>query len=177
MDPIEPSKQDPRDPDDAADEHVERDAPNHHDGAVDASEPDSSGGRGLTRRQEKALEALLNEPTVARAAQLAGVGERTLHSWLRQPVFAAAYRESRRTAFGHAISLTQKYSPMAVGTLVKIMGDESKPPTSRVAAATALLRFGREAIEIDDIDERLATIEQRAEAERDRDNASDRRPR
>ena len=132
---------------------------------MDAGEPDGSGGRGLTRRQEKALEALLNEPTVARAAQLAGVGERTLHSWLRQPVFAAAYRESRRTAFGHAISLTQKYSPMAVGTLVKIMGDEGKPATARVAAATALLRFGREAIELDELVERLARLEARAESD------------
>ena len=102
---------------------------------------------------------------MARAAQLAGVGERTLHSWLRQPVFAAAYRESRRTAFGHAISLTQKYSPMAVGTLVKIMGDEGKPATARVAAATALLRFGREAIELDDLVERLARLEARADSD------------
>jgi hypothetical protein len=153
MDPMEPDKQNARGMDDAA------------DGQLDRGEPDASGGRGLTRRQEKALEALLNEPTVARAAQLAGVGERTLHSWLRQPVFAAAYRESRRTAFGHAISLTQKYSPMAVGTLVKIMGDEGKPATARVAAATALLRFGREAIELDDLVERLARLEARADSD------------
>jgi hypothetical protein len=165
MDPIEPDKQDARDPDDAADDHIERGEPDKDDGGVDAGEPDGSGSRGLTRRQEKALEALLNEPTVARAAQLAGVGERTLHSWLRQPVFAAAYRESRRTAFGHAISLTQKYSPMAVGTLVKIMGDEGKPATARVAAATALLRFGREAIELDDLVERLARLEARADSD------------
>ena len=158
-------------------ERVEPDEPDQPAEPEESADQSQPGGRGLTKRQEKALEALLNEPTVARAAQLAGVGERTLHAWLRQPIFTAAYREARRTAFGHAISLTQKYAPMAVGTLVKIMGDESKPPTSRVAAATALLRFGREAIEIDDIDERLATIEQRAEAERDRDDASTRRSR
>lgn len=149
----------PFEPDDG---HEDTDGVDQRAGDVDAGEPDGGGERGLTRRQEKALEALLNEPTVARAAALAGVGERTLHSWLRQPLFTAAYREARRTAFGHAISLTQKYSPMAVGTLVKIMGDEGKPATARVAAATALLRFGREAIELDDINERLAALEEQA---------------
>ena len=33
--------------------------------------------------------------------------------------------EARRDAFGQAIGLTQKYAPLAVGTLVKLMNDPS----------------------------------------------------
>ena len=73
---------------------------------------------GLSPEQESAITALLNEPTVAKAAATAGVGERTLYRWLGEPAFASAYRSARREAFTHAVSLTQRYAPVAVQALV-----------------------------------------------------------
>lgn len=120
---------------------------------------------GLTPRQEQAVVALLNEPTVSRAAESIGMSERTVYRWLDEPGFSRAYRKARREAFAQAISLTQRYAPAAVHTLAKIMGDESAGATARVSAATALLKFSRESIELDDLAERVDALERAAQEE------------
>jgi hypothetical protein len=113
----------------------------------------------LEPKQEIALTALMGDPNIKRAAEAAGVGERTLHRWLDEPVFIAAYRKARRQAFGVAISLTQKYAPLAVNELAKIIMDKSTPPTAKVAAITTMLKFSRESLELDDLATRLEALE------------------
>ncbi len=116
----------------------------------------------LTVKQERAIVALLSEQTLSRAAEVAEVGQRTLFRWLRQPAFSRAYRQSRREAFGQAIALTQRYAPLAVNTLAQVMMDTDAPSSSKVAAATTILRFGREGIELDDLGARVEALEQAA---------------
>ncbi len=118
--------------------------------------------RALTPVQERAIIALLNEQTISRAAAAVEVGQRTLYRWLRQPEFARAYREARREAFGQAIALTQRYAPLAVNTLAQVMMDNDAPSSSKVAAATTILRFGREGIELDDLAARIEALEETA---------------
>ena len=120
---------------------------------------------GLTTKQAKAVEALLQEPTMARAALVAGVNERTLRRWLGDASFKAAVLAARREAFGQAIGLTQKYAPVAVASLVRVMQDEKSPPSSKVSAAAVLLKFGREGIELDDLAERVEMLERMAKGE------------
>jgi len=117
---------------------------------------------GLSANQQLAIVALINQPSVAKAAESAGVGERTMHSWLRQPEFQTAYRRARRDVFAQAIGLTQRYAPMAIQTLAKIMADTKASNQSRVSAAVALLRFSRESIELDDLAERIESLERAA---------------
>lgn len=57
---------------------------------------------GITPKQEKAIIALLQEPTIPKAAQAAGVGVRSVHRWLTEPEFSRAYRRARRDAFSQA---------------------------------------------------------------------------
>jgi hypothetical protein len=116
-------------------------------------------GPGLTPGQETAITALLNESTLKQAAERAGIGERTLHRWMDDPLFMNAYRKARRMAFGHAIALSQRYAAMAVQTLAKVMTDPAAAHSSKVAAATAVLKFGRDAIELDDLAERVDALE------------------
>ncbi|GMV70184.1 MAG: hypothetical protein DYG93_07740 [Leptolyngbya sp. PLA2] len=123
----------------------------------------------VTARQEKAIAALINETTVARAARTSGIGLRTLHRWLvHDPAFRAAYRSARREAFGQAVALTQRYAPLAVTTLAQILSDPSAPHTARVSAAAAILRFGRDGIELDDLADRVEALER---AQREGSNA------
>jgi hypothetical protein len=117
----------------------------------------------LNPRQEKAIVALLAEHTVEKAAKAAGVGERTLYRWLDDPVFSSVYRKWRREAFGQAIALTQRYAPLAVNTLAKVMSDPSAPSSAKVSAATTLLRFAREGVELDDLAARVEALEQARE--------------
>jgi hypothetical protein len=115
---------------------------------------------GLSPMQSKAILALLNEPSVSKAAEASGVGLRTLHKWLdADDEFIAAYRKARRQTFTQAISLTMRYTPVAFNVLAKIMVDTQAPYAARVAAATNLLRFGRESVELDDLAIRVEALE------------------
>src|SRR5688572_9669967 len=44
---------------------------------------------------------------------------REVHRWLRQDQFTKAFRLARRESFAQAISLTQRYTPLAINTLAK----------------------------------------------------------
>jgi hypothetical protein len=87
----------------------------------------------LTPKQEEAIAALLNCPSIKKAADQVGMSERQLYRWLDEPGFSKAYRAARRQAFSHAISLTQQYAPAAVATLTKISTDPSAPHAARVS--------------------------------------------
>jgi hypothetical protein len=116
----------------------------------------------ITPKQEHANIALVNEPNIAKAAESIKVTQRTLYRWLNDPVFTAAYRKARREAFTQAVSLAQRYTPMAINTLAKLCSDTATPAHARVSACTAILKFGREGIEIDDLAARIETLEQAA---------------
>ena len=115
---------------------------------------------GLTPKQEEAIAALLTYPTIKQAAESVGIGERTLHRWLVEEVeFITAYRQARRVVFAQAIAQTQRLLPLAINTLGQVMADKSAPHAARVSAATAVTKFSRESIELDDLAERLAAVE------------------
>ena len=122
----------------------------------------------LRPEQEQGIAALLREPTVQKAAEAIGVDESTVYRWLREPAFTQMYRDARREAFRHAISLTQKYAPHAVQTLMKVASDPAASHSAKVAAATALLKFSRESIELDDVVERVEALEQAATEQENR---------
>lgn len=127
----------------------------HPDGLTEPADPAL-----LKTTQESAILALLNEPSVPRAAASAKVGERTLRRWLEEPAFAEAYRRARRQSFEQAVALTQRYSSLAVQTLASAMANPSAPWASRISAAIGLLRFAREGIELEDLQQRVAALEQ-----------------
>jgi hypothetical protein len=114
---------------------------------------------GLSTKQENAIVALLNEPSVAKAAQASGLNQKTIHRWLDEPVFSRAYRKARRESFAQAVAATQRYAPVAVQTLAKIMADPTLSASARVSAATSLLKFSRESIELDDLATRVDDLE------------------
>ena len=64
----------------------------------------------LNQRQQDAIIALLDELTVAKAAERLDIAESTLYRWLRDSDFARAYRDARRESFRHAISLRSVWS-------------------------------------------------------------------
>ena len=125
--------------------------------------PQAAGGEpsdSLTPRQSKAISVLLVEPTHARAALVAGVGERTLRRWLGIEKFKRALLQARREAFGLATGVMQRAAPAAVGALLKVMTDPIAPPHAKVSAAVAVLKFGRDAIELEELAQRMETLEQ-----------------
>ena len=125
------------------------------------TQADDQATSALEARQERAVSALIGEPTIVKAAKRAGVGERTLRRWLSDPSFCHQYRMARQHAFGQAIAMTQHHAPLAVEALVRVMEDPEVGASSRVAAAAAVLRFARELIELDCLAARLESLESR----------------
>jgi hypothetical protein len=112
-----------------------------------------------TGRQEKALIALLSVGTIAKAAEQAGVSERTLRHWLATPQFASEYRARRMQVVEQAIGTLQSASVQAVDTLVRNL--QCGKPASEIAAANSLLERSTAAVELFDLAQRVAELEER----------------
>jgi len=104
---------------------------------------------------------LLSEPNLEAAAKAAGVSPVTFWRWFKLPAFARAYREARREAVGRAIALLQQASGEAVGVLRQVMNDADVLPAARVTAARSVLEFSLKAVELEDLEARLADVERR----------------
>ena len=116
------------------------------------------------RKKEAAILALLTHRNVEEAARAAGVGARTLYRWMREPEFDAAYRDAKRGAFSQAIARLHQMSSAAVTTLGKAMLDPGTPAATKVRAAQSILDHTAKAIEIEDLEARLAALEHTAES-------------
>ena len=115
----------------------------------------------LTPKQELLIAALLSSPTIQDAAKTAGVSETSAHRWLRTDEgFTAAYLKARREAVGQAIARLQQLSSGAVAVLASIAGNATLPTGARVAAASKILDTAIRAVELEDLESRIAALEQ-----------------
>jgi hypothetical protein len=117
----------------------------------------------LGPKKEAAILALLTARSIEDAARTAQIPPRTLYRWLQEAEFDAAYRKARRAAFAQATARLQQATGAAVSTLLKIMVDTNAPPSTRVRAADSVLDHAKQAIEIEDVEVRVAALEQAAE--------------
>ncbi len=119
----------------------------------------------LTPKQEKAITALLAQPTIEAAAASLGINPATVHRWLQDPTFTDAYRSARRDAVGQAIGRLQQVSSKAVDALLEVIDTEytPAPPAVRVSAASKILDLAMKATELEDLAARIEALEQRME--------------
>ena len=120
-------------------------------------------GAKFSRKKEEAIIALLTQRNMDEAAKSIGISTQTLVRWMQVPEFDKAYREARRAAYGQATARLQQATSAAVSTLLKIMVDTNAPPSTRVRAADSVLDHAKQAIEIEDVEVRVAALEQAAE--------------
>jgi hypothetical protein len=120
-------------------------------------------GAKFSRKMEEAVVALLTQRNVDEAAKSIGISTQTLVRWMKFLEFRTAYREARRLAYGQAIARLQQATTAAVSTLLKVMVDTNTPASTRVRAADSVLNHSAKAIEIEDIDARVAELERAAE--------------
>jgi hypothetical protein len=116
-------------------------------------------GSKFGRKKEEAIAALLTQRNVEEAARVAGIGTQTLMRWLKIPEFQVEYRQARRDTFSQSIARLQQGSSAAVSTLLKIMIDPNAPASTRVRAADSVLDHAAKAIELEDIEARVAELE------------------
>jgi hypothetical protein len=118
---------------------------------------ESKGSR-LSRKAEKAIAALLEQPTIAAAARAAGISERSLWRWLQREDFQQRYREAQRAVVDQAISDLQAATRDAVATLRRNLtcGNVFAENT----AAQAILAQSLKAIELQELMARIERLEQ-----------------
>ena len=116
-------------------------------------------GTKFGRKKEQAIIALLSHRTLEEAARAIGIVPNTLLRWQKEPEFDAAYRAAKRAAFGQSIARLHYLSSAAVSTLGKVMLDAATPPATKVRAADSILDHTTKAIEIEDIEARVAALE------------------
>lgn len=121
------------------------------------------GGK-LSRLQERAIAALLQQKSIAKAAEVLGVGEKTLRRWLKLPTFKAAFAETRRGLVDDAVARLQGAAGAAVDTLVALLG--SKDDAVRCRAATAIMDRAGLAADLDEVLRRVRELESRRDAYR-----------
>ena len=116
-------------------------------------------GAKFSRKMEEAVAALLTQRNQEEAARAVGIGIATLLRWQKIPEFQKAYREARRAAHGQSIARLQQATSAAVSTLLKVMVDASTPASTKVRAADTVLNHSAKAIEMEDIEVRVAELE------------------
>jgi hypothetical protein len=79
---------------------------------------------------------------------------------MKEPEFDTAYRDARRLAYGQSIARLQQAASAASSTLLKVMVDPNSPPSCRLRAADSVLSHAAKAIEIEDLEMRLARLEE-----------------
>jgi Homeodomain-like domain len=114
-------------------------------------------------RKDRAILALLEHGSTEKAAAAVGIHPATLWRWLKEPKFQQALREARREAFSRAIARLQQVASTAVATLESILNDRDAPAGSRVRAAQCVIELGQKGFATEDIEMRVAQLEQLAE--------------
>jgi len=125
-------------------------------------------GTKFARKKEEAIAALLSHRTLEDAARAVGVAPNTLLRWQQDPEFDAAFRRARRATYGQTTARLHQASSVAVSAVLKIMVDQSAPASTRLRAADIVLEHTAKAIEIEDIEARVAALEQAASPEHQR---------
>lgn len=122
-------------------------------------------GEKQSRQEEAAIAALLSCRTILEAAKAVGIGEATLRRWMKEPGFAAHYREARRQVVQHSIGALQGATSKAVATLLRIMDCDS--PSAAASAARTVIERAHEAIELEDVLQRVDEIERALAGKKD----------
>jgi hypothetical protein len=117
-------------------------------------------GEKVGRLRERAVVALLCEPTVKKAAQRAGVSYRQLREWMKADQdFRLAYQAARRQYLENALARLQRDVEAARRTLRKNL--RAAKPGDQIRAAVAIVTFGVQGSDLLDIRDRLEAVEER----------------
>ena len=113
----------------------------------------------LTPKQSRAIEALLTESSIQRAAEKSGVSYTQLRRWLAETGFSEAYGRARAVLFETTLAGLQAVIGEAVDVLREIMNDSSNAVSVRVNAAGKLMDAGFRSRDVMDTEQRLAALE------------------
>ncbi|MCI9156762.1 MAG: hypothetical protein HFF44_07475 [Lawsonibacter sp.] len=113
----------------------------------------------MTPKQQKALLALLTNPTKERAAAAAGITTKTLRGYLADPEFQAEYKKAFAGLVEDATRQAQQALAPALSTLREVVEDVGGNPQFRISAARSILEYSMKMTEQNDIISKLQELE------------------
>ena len=116
-------------------------------------------GAKFGRKKEEAIAALLSHWSMEEAARAIDLSPKTLLRWLKLPEFQEVYRKARNESVGHSTARLQQASGAAATTLMKLMLDQNQPASSRIRAAQCILERAHRALELEELEARIARLE------------------
>ena len=92
------------------------------------------------RNYERAVAALMANPTAKEAAKAAGIGESTLRAYKSDPEFVELYTAARHELIDEGVKSLQERFSEAVETVCQVMHDGAAPPSVRLSAANSIIQ-------------------------------------
>jgi len=120
----------------------------------------------LTARQRRVLSALLSEPTVKGAAEVAGVGRKTVYRYLADPAFHKALREAQGERLKMAVARMTGLLEKALDAIGLDLGPGHDKAQVRLRAAGLVLRHYPGLLEVHDLEDRVASLERAMQEQR-----------
>lgn len=117
----------------------------------------------MTPKQQKALLALLEQPTKEKAAAAAGITSKTLRGYLADPEFQAEYRKAFAGLVEEATRQAQQAISPALSTLRDVVEDSGEGTQFRISAARSILEYSLKLTEQNDILAQLKELEKTVE--------------
>jgi len=111
---------------------------------------------------EEAVLALLTHRKIEDAAAAVGISTKTMKNWMKQPEFEVAKQKAIREMYDQAITRLAQNSNTASGVVLKMIAEPSVPPAVRLKASDSLLDRVSRAIELSDLERRIADVERAA---------------
>ena len=118
-------------------------------------------------KDEILLQALLCGASMDAAAKKAGMSRSAGYRRLANPKFAKQYREAKADLVKRATAILSAGSLEASKALLELTGPKN-PPTTRLGAARSVIELAAKLREQTEMEERMASLEQRLNADQQR---------
>jgi len=118
----------------------------------------------LTPRHRAAIESLAKGLSKAQAAEATGIRPETISRYMRNPHFVSALRAAQDATLGQVTRRMNAGASEMLDVLVEIATDAAQSPHVRARAALGWLAQLWRAIELHDLAERVAALEELLEA-------------
>jgi hypothetical protein len=116
--------------------------------------------KGLTPRQHRAISALIAAKSHVEAAEVAGVGERTLYRWLADPAFRAELSQAEGELIDLATRRLIDLQEAAIDALDETLDAGAASPGVRLRAASLVLDYLLKLRELRTLEKRLSDLEE-----------------
>lgn len=117
----------------------------------------------VNNRSERYLTALLTSNTQKEAAEKAGITPRRMREVMRDPEFAAEYKRRKAEIVDDATRRIQGLYQKAMNALESVIDDATSSKRDRVNASRAILEYGQQFTETNEVMTRLDELEIRVD--------------